>query len=109
MTSGTHVCEVTASKGGPLRIVDTEGLSHVGRSRKNEALVRQFLISTYLTSSWVVWLDTEVLSSAFFNTMWLVHDYVVDVLRIHEASSKSLPGLISIRTQETEVQQREYR
>jgi hypothetical protein len=103
------VCEVEAASGGPLRIVDTEGLSHIGRSRKNEALVRQFLISTYLTSSWVIWLDTEVLSSGFFNTMWLVHDYVVDVLRINEASSKSLPGLIYIRTQETEVQQREYR
>jgi len=108
MTSGTHVCEIQTETGTPLRIIDTEGLSHIGRSRKNEALVRQFLISTYLTSSWVVWLDTEVLSSGFFNTMWLVHDYVVDVLRIREASGDSLPGLVYIRTQETDVQKLEY-
>lgn len=108
MTSGTHVCEVQTPTGGKVRIIDTEGLSHIGRSRKNEALVRQFLISTYLTSSWVIWLDTEVLSSGFFNTMWLVHDYVVDVLRIREASGDSLPGLVYIRTQETDVQKMEY-
>jgi hypothetical protein len=108
MTSGTHVCEVRSDSGSALRIIDTEGLSHIGRSRKNEALVRQFLISTYLTSSWVIWLDTEVLSSGFFNTMWLVHDYVVDVLRIREASGDSLPGLVYIRTQETDVQKLEY-
>jgi len=92
----------------PLRIVDTEGLSHIGRSRKSEALVRQFLISTYLTSSWIIWLDTEVLSTGFFNTMWLVHDYVVDVLQIREGSANSLPGLVYVRTQETDVQKREY-
>jgi len=110
MTSGTHVCEVPGTSGGlPLRIIDTEGLSHVGRSRKNEALVRQFLISTYLTSSWIIWLDTEVLSSGFFNTMWLVQDYVIDILRIREASGAGLPGLIYVRTQETDVQQLEYR
>lgn len=109
MTSGTHVCEVLDSSGElPLRIVDTEGLSHIGRSRKSEALVRQFLISTYLTSSWIIWLDTEVLSSSFFNTMWMVHDYVVDVLQIKEGSGRSLPGLIYLRTQETDVQRLEY-
>lgn len=110
MTSGTHVCEVPLSGSTlPLRIIDTEGLSHVGRSRRNEALVRQFLISTYLTSSWILWLDTEVLSSSFFNTMWLVHDYVVDVLRVREASGRErLPGLVYIRTQETDVQRQEY-
>lgn len=108
MTSGTHVVEVPARDGGlPLRIVDTEGLSHIGRSRKNEALVRQFLISTYLTSSWVIWLDTEVLSSAFFNMMWLVHDYVVDILGIKAADAR-LPGLIYLRTQESDVQRLEY-
>jgi hypothetical protein len=40
--------------------------------------------------------------------MWLVYDYVVDVLQIREASGSKLPGLIYVRTQETEVQQREY-
>jgi len=110
MTSGTHVCEVPIpSSGMPLRIVDTEGLSHIGRSRKSEALVRQLLISTYLTSSWMIWLDTEVLSTSFFNMMLLVHDYVVDVLQIKEASALRLPGLIYVRTQESDVQQLEYR
>jgi len=110
MTSGTHVCEVPGASGSlPLRIIDTEGLSHIGRSRKSEALVRQFLISTYLTSSYIIWLDTEVLSSSFFNMMWLVHDYVVDVLKISDASGLSLPGLIYVRTQETDVQKVEYR
>lgn len=111
MTSGTHVCEVLSrgSNGIPLRIIDTEGLSHIGRSRKNEALVRQFLISTYLSSSWVIWLDNDVLSSSFFNMMWLVHDYVVDVLRVKHAAGTRLPRLMYIRTQETDVQQREWR
>jgi len=110
MTSGTHIWEIDgAKKGGlPVRIVDTEGLSHVGRSRRNEALVRQFLISTYLTSSWVIWLDTEVLSSSFFNTMWLVYDYVADVLRVRDAIGQRLPRMMYVRTQETEVQRREY-
>lgn len=110
MTSGTHACEVPGlgPKGLPLRIVDTEGLSHVGRSRTKEALVRQFLISTYLTSSWLIWLDTEVLSSNFFTMMWLVYDYVVDVLKVRDAAGHRLPSLTYIRTQETPVQQKEY-
>lgn len=112
MTSGTHICEVQGADHGVgrLRIIDTEGLSHVGRSRgKREALVRQFLVSTYLTSSWVVWLDSEVLSTSFFTMMWLVHDYVVDILKVRNAAGDRLPRLMYIRTQETEVQQLEYR
>jgi len=112
MTSGTHVVEVETrgSDGVPLRIIDTEGLSHIGRSRKNEALVRQFLISTYLSSSWIIWLDNDVLSSSFFTMMWLVHDYVVDILRVRNASRvEALPKLMYIRTQETDVQSREWR
>eukprot|EP00927_Polykrikos_kofoidii_P050246 TRINITY_DN44167_c0_g1_i1.p1 TRINITY_DN44167_c0_g1~~TRINITY_DN44167_c0_g1_i1.p1 ORF type:complete len:604 (+),score=65.48 TRINITY_DN44167_c0_g1_i1:126-1937(+) len=112
MTNGTHISELTSSRwmpeGARIRIVDTEGLSHVGRSRGAEALVRQFLISTYLTSSWVVWLDSDVLSSGFFNMMWLVHDYVADVLRVRDMASGRLPSLMYLRTQETEVQRREY-
>lgn len=110
MTSGTHVCELPGAgpAGKALRVIDTEGLSHVGRSRNKEALVRQFLISTYLTSSWLIWLDTEVLSTGFFTTMWLVHDYVVDVLRIRDAARARLPRIMYVRTQETEVQRREY-
>jgi len=114
LTSGTNMVEVSAentsaSCNGRLRIIDTEGLSHVGRSRsQKEALVRQFLISTYLTSSWLIWLDTEVLSTGFFTMMWLVHDYVVDVLRVKEAAALRLPRLMYIRTQETDVQRREY-
>eukprot|EP00928_Gymnodinium_smaydae_P023779 TRINITY_DN19486_c1_g1_i1.p1 TRINITY_DN19486_c1_g1~~TRINITY_DN19486_c1_g1_i1.p1 ORF type:complete len:641 (-),score=141.16 TRINITY_DN19486_c1_g1_i1:456-2285(-) len=116
MTSGTHVVEtrlppefLAGGEGeGRLRIVDTEGLSHIGRSRRSEALVRQLLISTYLTSSWVVWLDTEVLSSSFFNMMWLVHDYVVDILKVGDAAGTRLPRLLYVRTQETELQQREW-
>jgi len=114
LTSGTNMVEVAAentaaSCNGKLRIIDTEGLSHVGRSRsQKEALVRQFLISTYLTSSWVIWLDTEVLSTNFFTVMWLVHDYVVDVLKVREAAALRLPRLMYIRTQETNVQRREY-
>mmetsp|Transcript_40936 Transcript_40936/g.108165 ORF Transcript_40936/g.108165 Transcript_40936/m.108165 type:complete len:196 (-) Transcript_40936:14-601(-) len=98
MTSGTHAVEVAnpAASGAPLRIIDTEGLSHVGRSRsRREALVRQFLVSTYLTSSWVIWLDSEVLSTSFFTMMWLVHDYVVDVLKVRgDRSPESLPRLM---------------
>lgn len=109
LTSGTHICEVAGfSNGLPLRIIDTEGLSHIGRSRKHESMVRQFLISTYLTSSCFVWLDNEVLSSSFFNMMWLVHDYVADVLRVRDAVETRLPELMYIRTQETPVQQLEY-
>lgn len=110
LTSGTHVCEIasTSNDGYPLRIVDTEGISHIGRSRKAETLVRQFLISTYLTSSCFVWLDNEVLSSNFFNMMWLVHDYVVDVLRVRNTVETKLPQLMYIRTQETPVQKLEY-
>lgn len=114
LTSGTNMIEVSTEDGttscnGRLRIIDTEGLSHVGRSRgQKEALVRQFLISTYLTSSWVIWLDTEVLSTGFFTMMWLVHDYVVDVLKVKEAAALRLPRLMYIRTQETDVQRREY-
>jgi len=110
MTSGTHVHEIrdAAVVGGPLRVIDTEGLSHVGRSRTKEALVRQFLISTYLTSSWVLWLDTEVLSSNFFTMMWLVHDYVVDVLKVRNAADTRLPRMMYVRTQETDVQRHEY-
>lgn len=112
MTSGTHICEVQSCegpwRGQQLRVIDTEGLSHIGRSRNAEALVRQFLVSTYLTSSWLIWLDTEVLSSSFFNMMWLVHDYVVDVLRVRDVASTRLPRLMYVRTQETDVQRREY-
>merc|ERR1719253_1391476 len=103
MTSGTHVCEVAnpAADGAPLRIIDTEGLSHVGRSRsRREALVRQFLVSTYLTSSWVIWLDSEVLSTSFFTMMWLGHDYVVDVLKVRgDRVPEALPRLMYISTQ----------
>lgn len=112
MTSGTHIVEVPGigPGGAALRLIDTEGLSHVGRSRvRREALVRQFLVSTYLTSSWVIWLDSEVLSTNFFTMMWLVHDYVVDVLKVKDAAGDRLPRLMYIRTQETEVQQQEYR
>lgn len=112
MTSGTHVAEVAnpMAAGAPLRIIDTEGLSHVGRSRsRREALVRQFLVSTYLTSSWVIWLDSEVLSTSFFTMMWLVHDYVVDVLKVRgDRVPEALPRLMYIRTQETDVQKREW-
>eukprot|EP00425_Heterocapsa_triquetra_P035718 CAMPEP_0195095284 /NCGR_PEP_ID=MMETSP0448-20130528/46756_1 /TAXON_ID=66468 /ORGANISM="Heterocapsa triquestra, Strain CCMP 448" /LENGTH=583 /DNA_ID=CAMNT_0040129471 /DNA_START=39 /DNA_END=1786 /DNA_ORIENTATION=- len=111
MTSGTHVVEVpnVMAGGAPLRIIDTEGLSHVGRSRsRREALVRQFLVSTYLSSSWLIWLDSEVLSTSFFTMMWLVHDYVVDVLKVRDRSPETLPKLMYIRTQETDVQRREY-
>lgn len=109
MTNGTHIFEVPGRLGAlPVRVIDTEGLSHVGRSRVKEAMVRQFLISTYLTSSSVIWLDTEVLSSSFFTMMWLVYDYVVDVLKIKDAAGSRLPRLMYIRTQETDVQRREY-
>jgi len=110
MTSGTQIVEVPdLLPGVSVRIVDTEGLSHVGRSRsKREAIVRQFLVSTYLTSSWILWLDSEVLSTSFFTMMWLVHDYVIDVLKVKDAAGDRLPRMMYIRTQETEVQQREY-
>eukprot|EP00929_Paragymnodinium_shiwhaense_P122029 TRINITY_DN9454_c0_g1_i1.p1 TRINITY_DN9454_c0_g1~~TRINITY_DN9454_c0_g1_i1.p1 ORF type:complete len:580 (-),score=137.90 TRINITY_DN9454_c0_g1_i1:206-1945(-) len=104
MTSGTHVCVSPCG----ARIIDTEGLSHIGRSRSSESLVRQLLISTYLTSSHVVWLDNEVLSSSFFTTMWLVHDYVADILRVRDTAGDKMPKLLYVRTQETEVQKREY-
>lgn len=108
-TSGTHIVEVPRGGAAALRIIDTEGLSHIGRSRgRREAMVRQFLVSTYLTSSWIVWLDSEVLSTGFFTMMWLVHDYVVDVLKIKDFAGDRLPRLMYVRTQETEVQQREY-
>ncbi|CAE8732840.1 unnamed protein product, partial [Polarella glacialis] len=40
--------------------------------------------------------------------MWLVHDYVVDVLKVKDTGGLRLPKLMYVRTQETDVQRREY-
>lgn len=101
-TSGTQIY-TSKENGSDFQVVDSEGISHtLGPAGTIGA--KKLLSATYLTSSWLVWVDSNVMEDSFFGSMELVKNYVAS-----EVPEERMPSLLYLRTSDNETARLGYR